>query len=81
MPRVEHISNMNANHIYALNAKVMYTHHGPRMTTAIIEDEDVQSKIKILLSKIQSKIIPKIHMKANLLESKQIQLKNFLQGN
>jgi len=47
MPRVEHISNMNANHIYALNAKVMYTHHGPRMTTAIIEDEDVQSKIKI----------------------------------
>lgn len=38
---------MSANRIYALNAKVKYTHHGPNITTAIIEDDDVQSKIKI----------------------------------
>lgn len=47
MPRTEHLSNVNPNHIYALNAQVKYTHHGPNMTTAVIQDENVQSKIKI----------------------------------
>lgn len=47
MPRTEHLANLNANHIYALDARVQYVHHTPTMTTAIIEDEGVQSKIKI----------------------------------
>ena len=38
MPRTEHLSNIQSNHIYAVNAQVRDTHHGPRMTTAIIED-------------------------------------------
>lgn len=47
MPRTEQLSNVNPNRIYALNAQVKYIHHGPNMSTAIIEDDNVQSKIKI----------------------------------
>lgn len=47
MPRTEHLANFSPNHIYALNAQVRYVHHAPSMTTAVIEDEGVQSKIKI----------------------------------
>lgn len=47
MPRTEHLSSIQSNHIYALNAHLKYAHHGPNMTTAIIEDESVQSRIKI----------------------------------
>jgi hypothetical protein len=47
MPRTERLSNVQSNHIYAVNAQVKYTHHGPNMTTAIIEDDNIQSKIKI----------------------------------
>lgn len=47
MPRTELLSNVSPNHIYSLNAQVKYTHHGANMTTAIIEDENTQSKIKI----------------------------------
>lgn len=47
MPRTEHLSNVNANHIYSLNAQVKYMHHTANMTTAIIEDENIQSKIRI----------------------------------
>lgn len=36
MPRTEQLSNVNPNHIYALNAQVRYTHHTANMTTAII---------------------------------------------
>lgn len=47
MPRTEHLANVSPNHIYSLNAQVKYAHHGLHMTTAIIEDQDTQSKIKI----------------------------------
>lgn len=47
MPRTEHLANLNPNHIYAVDAQVRYIHHTPNMTTAVIEDDHVQSKIKI----------------------------------
>jgi hypothetical protein len=47
MPRTEHLANIHPNRIYALNAQVRYVHHTPTTTTAIIEDEGVQSKITI----------------------------------
>ena len=47
MPRTEHLANLSPNHIYALDAQVRYLHHTPNVTTAIIEDDNVQSKIKI----------------------------------
>lgn len=36
MPRTEHLSNLNANRIYALDAQLLYKHETPKMTTAII---------------------------------------------
>lgn len=47
MPRTEHLNNINTNRIYALDAQLLYKHSTPRMTTAIIEQDNVQSKIKI----------------------------------
>lgn len=47
MPRTEHLANLNPNRVYALDAQVRYIHHTPNMTTAVIEDDNVQSKIKI----------------------------------
>lgn len=47
MPRTEHLSNIAPNRIYALDAQVLYKHSAGRTTTAIIEQENSQAKIKI----------------------------------
>lgn len=47
MPRTQHLNNINPNRIYALDAQLLYMHSTPRMTTAIIEQDNTQSKIKI----------------------------------
>lgn len=47
MPRTVHLGDINPNRIYAIDAQLLYMHETPRMTTAIIEQENVQSRIKI----------------------------------
>lgn len=47
MPRTEHLSHLNPNKIYAIDAQVLYTHETPTKTTAIIQQEDSQGMIKI----------------------------------
>lgn len=47
MPRTEHLSNIQPNKIYALDATVLFKHNTGRTTTAIIQQENSQAKIKI----------------------------------
>lgn len=47
MPKTQHLNSLTSNRIYALDAQVLYKHHSVKNTTAIIQQDKVQSKLKI----------------------------------
>lgn len=47
MPKQETLANITPNKYYSLDANLKYMHKTQNFITAIIEQEDTQSKIKI----------------------------------
>lgn len=47
MPRTEQLSQISQNKVYAIDAQVKFIHHKENASTAIVEDNGVQGRIRI----------------------------------